>query len=509
MRFIIGIDIGTTHTKAIALQSDGFVAASALAGYEPLTDAGGKHELLPSVVFEAVIRVWKEVMSSMKDHGASEPEAVAFSSAMHSLIAVDGNGDFLTNCITWADLRSQPQAEAIRASGQAASLYRHTGTPVHPMSPLCKLIWLKEAFPSVFHSAARFIGIKEYVMHLLTGEYWVDESIASATGLLDINTRSWHLPALELAGITKDRLSGVVSTTHSIAGIRPEYAKLIGTDARVTLIAGASDGCLANIGSNALEPGDLSITIGTSGAVRVLTDRPATDPQSRVFNYILDGSHYVCGGPLNNGGALVEWYAEHFLHRDIREEGVMEQLMREAAAVPAGAEGLLLLPYVRGERAPVWDASARGAFIGLDHRHTEAHMLRAVIEGINYAVYDITKAVTETVGGPKNIFVSGGFLRSPQWVQWLADLLGQRLTVTAAADASAMGAAILGWKARGVLAGLSDARKFFQPLRTYHPDPVNHKLLQQYFDVYAGLYQQLQRSFEKLSRLRGHSSGSL
>ena len=502
MRFFIGIDIGTTHTKAIALQSDGFVAATAVAGYEPLTDAPGKHELNPAEVFEAVMNVWKELMQEIKSKGLEQPEGIAFSSAMHSLIAMDHRGYPLTNCITWADLRSQPQAEKIKAAGLAHDLYRYTGTPVHPMSPLCKLIWLRKERPRIFNQAAKFIGIKEYVFYRLTGKYLIDQSIASATGLLDIQTRDWYAPALELAGVDRNRLSGIVSTGFVHEGISKDMAAYTGTEAKVPLIIGASDGCLANIGSNALEPGDCSITIGTSGAVRVLTDQPATDRRSRVFNYILDETHYVCGGPLNNGGALVEWYADHFLQKDLREDGIMEALMAEAATVPAGAEGLLFLPYVRGERAPVWDAGARGALVGLDHRHTQAHAIRALIEGINYAVQDIAMAVKETVGAPKNIFMSGGFLKSPQWVQWLADLLGQRLVVTATADASAMGAAIMGWKTAGLFSDLSAARQFFQPLQTYEPDPGNHQILQDYYQVYTGLYNQLQNSFEKLGNLR-------
>ncbi|WP_127132032.1 gluconokinase [Pseudoflavitalea rhizosphaerae] len=505
MRFFIGIDIGTTHTKAIALQSDGFVAGTAVAGYEPITDAPGKHELKPDEVFEAVKTVWRELMQVIKSKGLGQPEGIAFSSAMHSLIAMDDRGYPLTNCITWADLRSQPQAENIIAAGLANDSYRHTGTPVHPMSPLCKLIWLREESPQIFKQAAKFIGIKEYVFYQLTGQYLVDQSIASATGLLDIRTRDWYAPALKLAGVDENRLSGIVSTGYTHEGIGKDIAAYTGTDANVLLVMGASDGCLANIGSNALEPGDCSITIGTSGAVRMLTDQPATDERSRIFNYILDETHYVCGGPLNNGGALVEWYAGHFLQRDFREKGAMEALIKQAATVPAGAEGLLFLPYVRGERAPVWDAGARGALVGLDHRHTQSHAIRAVIEGINYAVQDIAMAVKETVGEPKNIFVSGGFLKSSQWVQWLADLLGHRLQVAAAADASAMGAAIMGWKAAGLFSDLSAARQFFQPLQTYEPDPAHHEKLQAYYKIYTGLYNQLQHSFEKLGRLRDPS----
>ncbi|MGN6418775.1 MAG: gluconokinase [Pseudobacter sp.] len=503
MRFFIGADIGTTHTKAIALQSDGFVLASAMRGYTPLTDDSGKHELDPEQVFRAVLDVLEEVaMQLAQKTDLQLLSGIAFSSAMHSLIVLDENFQPLSNCITWADLRSSAQAERLKAEGLATDLYRHTGTPVHPMSPLCKLIWLRETNPVLHQQGAKFTGIKEYVLYRLTGRNVTDLSIASATGLFDIRKRGWYAPALQLAGISEDRLSEPVITKYMIAEIRPAYAKKIGIPSKTPVVVGASDGCLANLGSNALEPGDLSITIGTSGAVRAVTAMPATDSGSRVFNYILDEAHFVCGGPLNNGGALVEWYAEHFLQRNIREEGAMEWFMQQAASVPAGSEGLLFLPYVRGERAPVWDGMARGALVGMDHRHTREHAMRAVVEGINYAVCDIMQAVQQTVGKTEKIFVSGGFIRSPQWVQWLCNLLGQRLVVTGSADASAMGAAILGFMATGEITRLSDARKFFQEEAVYEPDAATHGILQQYYTIYAQLYSQLQPGFQALGKLR-------
>lgn len=503
MRFFIGTDIGTTHTKAIALQSDGFVLASAMRGYTPLTDDSGSHELDPETVFQAVLDVLQEVVQQLAQKtDLQQLSGIAFSSAMHSLIALDENYQPLSNCITWADLRSSAQAERLKAEGLATDLYRHTGTPLHPMSPLCKLIWLRETNPALHQQASKFTGIKEYVLHRLTGRVVTDISIASATGLFDIRERTWYEPALQLAGIDEERLFEPVITHYAITDLKPAYARRIGIPSHTRVVVGASDGCLANLGSNALEPGDLSITIGTSGAVRAVTAMPATDRESRVFNYILDDEHFVCGGPLNNGGALVEWYAEHFLQRNIREEGVMEWFMQQAATVPAGAEGLLFLPYVRGERAPVWDGLARGAMVGMDHRHTQAHAMRAVVEGINYAVGDIMEAVQQTVGKAHRIFVSGGFIRSQQWVQWLCNLLGQKLVVTGSADASAMGAAIMGFMATGEIAKLSDARKFFQEDAVYEPEAAEHEILQQYFTIYAQLYRQLRPGFQALGKLR-------
>lgn len=503
MQFIIGLDIGTTHTKAIAMQSDGIVVTVTSAGYLPITAPDGQHELDCEVLMQAVTNVLQQLTQSLKQLGITEsPSALAFSSAMHSLIAVDEELRPLTNCITWADLRSSAQAEKLRNSKHAMELYRHTGTPVHAMSPLCKLIWMRETMPQLHQRAAWFIGIKEYVMARMSGERIIDHSIASATGLFDIHERSWYRPALELAGIDEKRLFKPVSTDHTTQGIAHEFAALTGLPQNISLVIGASDGCLANIGSNALTGGDLSVTVGTSGAVRMLTSEPQTDPEARVFNYILDDEYYVCGGPLNNGGGLLQWYAKQFLQRDAGPDEDMQWFFDEAATVPAGAEGLLFLPYVRGERAPVWDANAKAAFIGLDHRHTRAHEMRALIEGINYAICHITDAVEQTTGNIRQVFISGGITRSPQWMQWLADAMGRRLQLTGNADASAIGAAILGWKALGELKCLSDARKFFQPAHSYEPEAAKLQLLQQYFTVYRNLYNSLQSSFKALQTIQ-------
>ncbi|NML23303.1 gluconokinase [Pseudoflavitalea sp. G-6-1-2] len=503
MQFIIGLDIGTTHTKAIAQQSDGVVVAVTSAGYLPITAPDGRYELDCEELLQAVTNVLQQLMQSLKQQGiAQAPSALAFSSAMHSLIAVDAQLHPLTNCITWADLRSIEQAERLRATDMAMELYRNTGTPVHAMSPLCKLIWIGETMPELHRNAASFIGIKEYVMAHMTGERIIDHSIASATGLFDIHNRSWFRPALALAGIDENRLFDPVSTDHIIQGITEEWATCTGLPQNIKLIAGASDGCLANIGSNALYPGDLSVTVGTSGAVRMLSDTPQTHPQASVFNYILDDEYFVCGGPLNNGGALLQWYAKQLLQRDVQADTDMQWFFDEAATVPSGSDGLLFLPYVRGERAPVWDAGAKAAFVGLDHRHTRAHEMRALIEGINYSICDITDAVAQTAGSIQNVFLSGGITRSPQWMQWLANAMGKPLQVSGNADASALGAAILGWKALGHLKSLTDARDFFQVAHTYQPDRLTHQLHQQFFSVYRNLYTSLQSSFKALQTIR-------
>ncbi len=307
MRYVIGIDIGTTSTKAVAFTAGGEVLGSAGVSYPVFTDAGGRHELDPDQLLEAVLQVLRQVIKERA--GGDELVGVSFSCAMHSVILVDEHGDPLTRALTWADLRSEAYAAALKGSEAGRHIYRQTGTPIHAMSPLCKLLWLKDQQPELFRQAARFISIKEYIWWKLFGKYQIDYSIASATGLFDIRGLDWYPESLELAGIDAGKLSAPVSSTHRESELLPVWLSL-GLPAGLPFIIGGSDGCLANLGTGAVRPGATALTIGTSGAVRMAVSKPEYDPQERIFSYILTEDLYICGGATNNGGNVIQWYAD-------------------------------------------------------------------------------------------------------------------------------------------------------------------------------------------------------
>ncbi|MGV3588092.1 MAG: gluconokinase, partial [Adhaeribacter sp.] len=448
MPVIIGLDIGTSSTKAIAFDEQGKVVSSAYQSYSILNPQPNYSEQDPDEVFRAVLLALQKSTSQL--NGATLA-GISFSSAMHSLIAVDAQGNPLTNCIIWADNRSQVQADALRATPAGLDIYHHTGTPIHPMSPLCKLMWFRQHQPELLQQAYKFISIKEYVWYKLFGRFQVDYSVASATGLFNIYTHTWYEPALETAGITAAQLSEPVSPLYQVS---PQYINFLQLDslAQVPFIIGASDGCLANLGAGATVPGRAALTIGTSGAIRVTAPQPAADPQQRLFSYILTENQYVVGGAVNNGGIILRWFRDNFAEAEKTEAqrlGVdpYEILSKEAAAVPAGSEGLLFVPYLLGERAPIWDAQARGLFFGVSITHTNAHFLRAVFEGIVFGIYQVGQALTETTGPIEVIYASGGFARSPFWVQLVADIFNKKVILAETVESSAWGAAMLALQA--------------------------------------------------------------
>ena len=489
MPYIIGIDIGTTNTKGVAFTDKGEVLATAGESYHALSDPDGRHELDPVRLLEAFISTLKEVTRKMADR--KELIGISLSCAMHSLIAVDKQGLPLTNAITWADLRSQSYAEALKSSEAGRRIYRQTGTPLHPMSPLSKLLWLKDKEPAIYQQAEKFISIKEYIWWQLFGKYQVDHSIASATGLFDIYTFAWYPESLELAGIGERHLSDPVPCTHIESVLTPDYSLTLGLPEGTPFVIGGSDGCLANLGSRALRPGETTLTIGTSGAVRMTTTAPAFDSRERLFNYILTDKLYISGGATNNGGGVVQWYMEQFLGKKGADPKVLSDLVAEADTAPPGCEGLVFLPYLQGERAPIWNADAKGVFFGIRSSHEQRHFMRAVLEGISYSLYQVGASLEETIGPIQHIYASGGFTHSKAWLQLVADVFLKKVYVINQADASAIGAAIMGFYALGVIGDLQASAGMVRIGDAYEPDEQRHLVYQQNFAVFTSLYDRL------------------
>lgn len=479
MKYILGIDIGTGSTKAVALDLSYQPTGSCQQHYPMFSPLPGYSEQDPETIWMAFVECINEMVNKM---GAA-PEAIGLSSAMHSIIAVDAAGAALAPMMTWADARSADIAEQMRATDAGMKIYEATGTPIHAMSPLCKLIWLRENQQERFDAAYKFISIKEYIWYRLFNEYRIDHSIASCTGLFDLESLGWNSNAMQMAKIDPARLSKPVSTGYSRKGLSPTAAMLFGVH-DVAFVLGASDGCLANLGSHATEPGVAAITIGTSGAVRVASRKPASNP-SMTFSYVLDEQTYVCGGPVNNGGIVLQWLLKNVFGEETHGPDDYDNLFKLIKSIPAGSEDLIFLPYLNGERAPVWDASASGGFFGLRLQHGQGHLARAVLEGICYALNQVLVTLEQYTGHIHQINVSGGFVHSEVWMQLLADITGKPLILMHTEDASAIGAAYLAAKA----IGLTNEYPRPEPTeKTIVPDGQTHNAYKKGFATYSQLY---------------------
>jgi gluconokinase len=474
--YTIGVDIGTSSTKAVLYDVAGRAVARHGVEYPLHTPVAGAAEQSPDQIVAAVVETLAAACGAVP--AGARVACVSFSAAMHSLIAVDAEGTPLSACITWADARSAAWAERLQA-GEGPAIYRRTGTPIHPMSPLAKLCWLRATQADLFGAAARFVSIKEYVFYRLFGRWVVDHSIASATGLFDIARLDWDREALAVTGVTPDRLSQLVPTTHVMQGLVADIARRTGLAPDTPFVVGANDGVLANLGVDAIGPGEVAVTIGTSGAIRTCVDRPVTDAQGRLFCYVLMPRLWVVGGPVNNGGMILRWLRDEFASAEVetaKRLGVdsYDVLTRIAERVPPGSAGLLFHPYLAGERAPLWDANARGSFFGLAMHHRKEHMIRAVLEGVVFNLRAVLAIIEDTGLRAQRILASGGFSRSLLWRQIMADIFAREVVVGTSAEGSCLGAAILGLHAIGAVADLhAAAAQMIGATESCHPDPAN------------------------------------
>jgi gluconokinase len=375
------------------------------------------------------------------------------------------------------------------------------------MSPLAKLVWLKDEKPEICEKAAKFIGIKEYVFFKLFGEYIVDHSIASATGLFNLEQLDWDQGALELAGVTPDELSRPVPTTHQMTGVASEYAAFMGIPEQLPFIVGASDGVLANLGVNAIEPGVIAVTIGTSGAIRTVSPVPKTDPKGRTFCYALTEDHWIVGGPVNNGGIVLRWLRDEFASSEVetaKRLGIdpYDVLTKIASTVNPGSDGLLFHPYMTGERAPLWDANARGSFFGLSIHHQKQHMIRSVLEGIVFNLYTVLLAVEELTGEPLRIQASGGFARSEMWRQLMADVFDKPVIVPESFESSCLGAIVLGMYALGEIKDFSIVSEMIGETHTHYPDSATSEIYRELLPIYIRLSRLLTEEYENISEFQ-------
>lgn len=493
---LIGVDIGTTSTKVVAYDVHGRRHNQAEAGYPLDTTAAGQATQNPDLVLDAVVAGLVDVVSATRRDGF-EIAGVALSAAMHSLLAVDRAGAPIIPLITWADSRAVDQAERLRDTEVGKELYRRTGTPVHPMAPVVKLLWLRDEHPDVFGRAVRWLGIKEYVVARLTHQYLMDRSIASGTGLLEMATAAWWAPALELCGVSAEQLPPLVSTTHQLA-FAPDVARELQLG-DAPLVVGAGDGPLANVGVGAVRPGVAACSVGTSGAIRVIVDQPGVDPLCRTFCYVLDDERWAVGGSISNGGSVLDWLVKA-VTPDLGEHAAAT-LLDLAAGAPAGSDGLLMLPYLLGERAPHWNALVRGAYFGLTRAHGRPHLVRAALEGVCQQLALVLEAVEGAGREVHEIRATGGFLRDAFTRQLLTDVLGHEVGFTSASQGSAFGAALLGMQALGLVASLEVAGDLVSVEERRQPNPAAAELYREQRQIIDGVYQALEPAYRALHSL--------
>lgn len=477
MDVVVGLDSGTTATKAVTAGQDGRVRDVVSVAYPLLVPQPGWAELDARRLQTAAVEALDGVVRLAHARGDTVV-GLCLSAAMHGVVPMSSDGAPLGPLVTWADGRASAQARALVADGRARGLHARTGTPVHPMSPLVKLAWWSAYDPELLASTPRWGGVKELLVSALCGGMQVvDLSCASTTGGYDLVGRRWDEQAMSIAGVRDGQLSEVVPPTHLLP-LRTDVASSVGLPADLPVVIGAADGVLANLGIGAVRQDVAAVSIGTSGAIRLVVPRPTVDPAGRLFCYALTEDHWVLGGAVNNGGSVVRWAAQALAAQfdTPAPEGedadeLDARLLEEAAAVPVGSEGLLCLPYLLGERAPWWRSGMRGAYLGLRREHRRPQLVRAAVEGVCQQLALVRDAFGALDLPVCEVRATGGAVASPLWVRTLAATLDLPVHVADSPEGTGLGACLLGMHALGDLPDLDTATSLVAVHDSVEPDP--------------------------------------
>lgn len=505
MDCIITIEIGTGAIRVTAFDMDGDLIGSSKGSYPTFHAKPNFSEQDPEQIFITMLYILKNFLNEKIHPKKYNIVSICFNSAMHSVLPIDKNGVPLGNAIVWSDNRAKREADDLKNSELGKLLYKTTGTPIHAMSPLNKITWLKNNDKDRFAATKKFLSIKTYIIQQLTGEYVIDHSMASATGLLNIYSLQWEENALQYAGITSQQLADVVSVFYSPQKLKKEYQTSLGLHDKVKLIVGSSDGCMATLGAGVWGDGKATITMEESGAVRVVSKEVIQDEKQRLFNYVLTEGNYISGGPTNNAGSTFEWYAKQFgdFKKAFDLEDCMENLINDASKVPAGSEGLIFLPYLQGERAPIWNSNARGVYFGLNIKHEQQHFIRATIEGIIYAFYNIGKTLEEHRCF-KSLSANGTFASYPLWTQIMADVFNKPVHIkqNAGPDSVATGGFLLSATQLGMYKSLEEAAQKVQLHDGFYPQQQNHETYKKHYAIFERLSTKLFDEFEAIAELQ-------
>jgi xylulokinase len=436
MNALLGIDISTTGAKALLIDERGTVIDSAAANYPLSTPRQLWSEQSPIDWWTAVRTCVRQLLS----HSDLTPAAIGLTGQMHGLVLLDHDGQVLRPAILWNDQRTGPQCDEIRQRLGKKRLIELTGNDALTGFTAPKILWVREHEPEIFTEVKHILLPKDYIRFMLTGKYAADRAGAAGTLLLDIKTRDWSPEILDALDIPADWLPVTHEGPEITGHISAEAAGETGLKVGLPVVAGGGDQAAQAVGVGAVNPGIIALTLGTSGVVFAPTSKPVIEPQGRLhaFCHAAPDRWHLMGVMLSAGGSL-RWY------RDTLAKGKSyDELLAPVADVPSGSEGLLFLPYLTGERTPHPDPLARGAFVGLTVRHTQAHLTRAVLEGVAFGLRDSMELLCG-VGAdlPTQVRISGGGARSAVWRQIIADVLQTELVTVNSVEGAAYGAALL------------------------------------------------------------------
>ena len=496
---VLGIDAGTTAVKAMVVAGDGAVLAEAETEHPVSVPRPGWTEQHPEDWWRSTVQaVRMALQSAERKHRRVEITAIGLSGQMHSSVFLDADGEVIRPSILWNDARTSSQCQYIMDKLGIEGLHSEVANLPLEGFTAPKVLWLRDNEPANFARLRTLLLPKDYIRYRLSGEFATEPSDASGTLLFDVRERVWSKAMLEALELDADILPAVVGSPEVSAIVAKDAAAEFGVRPGTPIVGGGADNPAGAVGSGTTDTSVMQVSIGTSGSVVLPVSEPSA-PESmnlHTFCHAAPGMWYLMGVVLSAGSSL------RWLRDTIAPDQDYDSLTAEAERVAAGADGLLFLPYLTGERTPYSDANARGVFFGLSFAHTRAHLIRAVIEGVCFALRDSLDLMRIQGASPDEVRAIGGGARSRMWLQTLANVFGLPISTTLPYGGAAYGAALLGAVGCGMFSSVQEAtRRCIQVGNTIEPDPGLHAAYLDLHGAYKRLYPALRDEFALLSEV--------
>ncbi len=505
--YVLGIDLGTSATKTVLFDDKGTKIASKTVEYDLIQPQNGWAEQNPQDWWNAAVITIKSVIET-SGIDPKELKGIGISGQMHGLVMVDENGQILRNSIIWCDGRTTKQCEEITAKVGKEKLIEITANPALTGFTAGKILWVRENEPEIYAKCHKILLPKDYVRFMLTGKYGQEASDASGTNLFDVKNRAWSNEILDILEINRDLMPECKESVDVAGTVTEEVAKLTGLSTDTIVCYGAGDNASAAIGTGVVEEGKAFTTIGTSGVIFAHSDKPQIDKYGRVHTFCaaVPNAYTVMSCTLAAGMSL-KWFRDNFC---VSEEEVAKLLGTDSyvlldkgvANIEIGADKLLFLPYLMGERSPVLDEKSRGVFFGLSGIHTKYHLVRAIMEGVIYSQRHCLDVIHEMGVNPNMMYACGGGGKSDIWRQMMADVYDTEVITNENEEGPALGVAILATVACGIYKDIPTACKtLIKQKNVQAPIKENTDKYIGFYNVYKGLYPVLKDRFHSLHSL--------
>lgn len=507
MRYLVGIDVGTSATKTVLFDENGAVIASASREYPLYQPHNGWAEQKPEDWRDAV---FDTLSYAVKESGVKPEEikGIGISGQMHGLVMLDEEGQVIRPSIIWCDQRTAAEVEDMLQIMPRERWIEITANPPLTGWTAAKILWVRKNEPENYARCRHILLPKDYIRYVLTGVFAAEVSDASGMQLLDVPHRCWSQEVLEKLDIDPAYLGRVYESCQVTGTLLPEVAGRVGLTADTAVVGGAGDNAAAAVGTGVVKDGTAFTTIGTSGVVFAHSSEVTIDPKGRVHTCCcaVPGAWHVMG-VTQAAGLSLKWFRDNFCRDYIAEaekQGVdpYDLINQDIAKIPAGSDKLIYLPYLMGERTPHLDPDCRGVFFGLSAIHTKAHLLRAVMEGVSYSLCDCNDILQEMGIRVKEMMACGGGGKSPVWRQMLSDLYRCEVKTVHQSEGPALGAAILAGVGCGIYPSVEEAcSRLISGDRQTGPAPDQADVYEKYHALYKELYGQLKDSYKKLAGL--------